>query len=218
VTGELFICADQPGLRIFFTYQVLQFWDLRCAKCSVTLPRMSQQATGKNEVDAALDAIRISIDNVRALAIAFERLMDERDRRYGEAVQALKDAVGAALTAQKETTGQAFAASEKAISKAEASQTAYNERSNEFRGQLDDQAKRLLARAEAETQFNAMSERIEELKKDVISLREYRSRAGGAEHQVEYNRTQANWVKDNTVSIIAIIVAIAEAVILFSKK
>ncbi len=124
-----------------------------------------------------------AVQVLEARQVAFEKLMDERDRRYDEQFRAQKEAVAAALTAQKEQTGAAFAASEKAIVKAENSQTEYNVRSNEFRGQLGDQANRLLPRAEADTRFGAFEKQIENMEKDVATLRESRSAVGGAKAQ-----------------------------------
>ncbi len=108
-----------------------------------------------------------------------ERVMDERDRRYEDRFKAQETAVSSALAAQKELTSAAFAASEKAIVKAEAAQTSYNERSNEFRGQLDDQAKTLIPRTEADARFFSFEEKLSTLRGDVSGLRESRSDATG---------------------------------------
>jgi hypothetical protein len=69
-------------------------------------------------------------------------------------------AVSAALAAQEKAVNAAFTASEKAVLKAEQAQKEYNERSNEFRGQLDDQAKTLMPRPETLNMFKAMEEKI----------------------------------------------------------
>jgi hypothetical protein len=107
------------------------------------------------------------------------RIMDERDHRYEDRFKAQETAVSSALAAQKELTSAAFAASEKAIVKAEAAQTSYNERSNEFRGQLDDQAKLLMPRTEADARFVSFEEKLASVKTDVSSLRESRADATG---------------------------------------
>jgi hypothetical protein len=99
-----------------------------------------------------------------------ERVMDERDRLYdtrfkaaetavAAALAAQEKAVGAALAAQEKQTASSFLASEKAIVKAEDAQREYNVRSNEFRGQLDDQAKTLMPRPEATTMFKALEDK-----------------------------------------------------------
>ena len=80
-----------------------------------------------------------------------QRLVDERDKQYDARFRTAEIAVTVAFAAQKESTANAFLASEKAIVKAEEAQRAYNERSNEFRGQLDDQAKMLMPRSEVNT-------------------------------------------------------------------
>jgi hypothetical protein len=94
-----------------------------------------------------------------------ERIMDERDRRYEDKFRAQDTAVAAALSAQEKLTQAAFVASKEAIGKAETAQLAYNERSNEFRQSLDDQAKRvdttMMSRNEATGKFQALDTRIE---------------------------------------------------------
>lgn len=65
-----------------------------------------------------------------------------------------------ALTSQEKLTSAAFAAAKSAAEKAEQAQHEYNIRSNEFRGQLDDQAKTLIARTEVMVLIGGLSERI----------------------------------------------------------
>lgn len=128
-------------------------------------------------------------------------VIDERDRLYDSRFRASEIAVQAALLAQKEAVASAFLASEKAIIKAEEAQKDYNLRSNEFRGQLDDQAKLLMQRQEAlglfkssddkletmrlffdsklESQRIAFEKNNESLMKEITSLRESRSEISG---------------------------------------
>jgi len=131
-----------------------------------------------------------------------ERVQDERDRLYDSRFRAAEIAVNAALAAQEKAVAAAFLASEKAIIKAEEAQKDYNLRSNEFRGQLDDQAKLLMQRQEAlslfrssddkletmrlffdsklESQRQAFEKNNESLLKEIGGLRESRSETGGA--------------------------------------
>jgi hypothetical protein len=97
---------------------------------------------------------------------ALRDVVDERDRLYKERDESRKTAVDAALQAAKEKTSDAFIASEKAIVKAEDAQREYNARSNEFRGQLDDQAKTLLPRNEADARFKAIEASIEAIRNE----------------------------------------------------
>lgn len=123
-------------------------------------------------------AVKILQEKVQALAekldtyvLALREKMDERDRLYKERDEFRRVAVDAALIAQKEQVQFAFEASEKAIVKAENAQKDYNVRSNEFRGQLDDQAKRLIARTEVETLIKNIEEKISAQVVDVRQLR-----------------------------------------------
>jgi chromosome segregation ATPase len=130
-----------------------------------------------------------------------ERVIDERDRQYDMRFRAAEIAVSAALSAQEKAVAAAFLASEKAIIKAEEAQKDYNSRSNEFRGQLDDQAKLLMSRAESLGLFRANDDKLETMRltfdskiesqrisfeksldglnKEIASLRESRSEVTG---------------------------------------
>lgn len=116
--------------------------------------------------------------------------MDERDRRYEERFTASDRAVSAALAAQEKSTSAAFAASEKAIVKAEIAQTAYNERSNEFRQALDDQARMQLSRTEANSRFISIEEKIEDVKNRLNELDKSRSRVHGVETTEERDQAR----------------------------
>jgi len=146
----------------------------------------------------------VSLDSVFRIPIRefLERIIEERDRLYDTRFRAGEIAVNAALAAQEKAVTAAFSASEKAIIKAEDAQREYNVRSNEFRGQLADQAQLLMSRTEALTMFNASSDKIEAMRlffesrletqrlafekindnltKELGNLREYRSESVGS--------------------------------------
>jgi hypothetical protein len=107
--------------------------------------------------------------HLAALIESQKAIIDERDRLYKERDESRRTAVDAALMAQKEQTKASFEASEKAIVKAEDAQREYNVRSNEFRGQLDDQAKTLMPRLEMATTFRAIEDKLEVYKVDTDS-------------------------------------------------
>jgi len=124
-----------------------------------------------------------------------EKIVQELDTRHTLAISSLKELAFAKLDALEKSTNAAFLGSEKAITKAEDAQRDYNSRSNEFRGQLDDQAKTLMPRIEtmglfkaqeekAESARAALERRLDEVKSDVASLRESRSELGGKEKAV----------------------------------
>ena len=110
------------------------------------------------ELTSDLDGLKnLFFEKVKSL----RDLMDERHSLYKERADSQKTAVDDALAAQKEQTSAAFVSSEKAIVKAEEAQTAYNTRSNEFRGTLDDQAKLLLSRTEYLAAHDALMSKID---------------------------------------------------------
>jgi hypothetical protein len=108
-----------------------------------------------------------------------ERLLAERDRQYDLRFKAAETGFIAALNNAEKSMLAAFSASEKAVLKAEDAQREYNIRSNEFRGQLDDQAKLLMPRTEAISMFRNIDDKIALVNKDIASLRESRSEGGG---------------------------------------
>jgi len=125
----------------------------------------------------------------------------ERDRRYTERDDSRKAAVDAALVAMKEQTNASFLSSEKAITKAEKAQSDYNNRSNEFRGQLDDQAKRLATKDELGSISRNLEEKINRIDRDLRDLREYKSEVSGKESRVRE-------FKDESRANIALIISL----------
>jgi len=130
-------------------------------------------------------------DSVETLRVT----LDERHALYMTKFDSSEKAVGAALAAQEKLVSAAFESSEKAIVKAEEAQRAYNERSNEFRGQLDDQAKMLIPRAEAIQRFDALD-------KIVSDLQRGESRITGGSEATGKARQQANWIIGLVVTIL----------------
>src|SRR5579862_820239 len=104
---------------------------------------------------------KVSVVNLEERVEFLLKLIEEKERRSIERAALLKELFEAKLAAQEKATGIAFTAAEKAVDKAEASQKAYNERSNEFRGQLDDQAKGFIPRAEADSRDERTRESVE---------------------------------------------------------
>jgi biopolymer transport protein ExbB/TolQ len=86
-------------------------------------------------------------------------LRSRLDERYAAQTQALD----AAFEAQKLSVAAALAAAEKATTKAETAADKRFEATNEFRGQLKDQAATLMSRAEAQALYDRNTERIGEL-------------------------------------------------------
>jgi hypothetical protein len=111
-----------------------------------------------------------------------DRRYDERDRRYDDRFHAQETAVSAALAASEKLVNAAFAASKEAILKAEESQKGVNERGNEFRGQLADQANTLMPRKETEAAITNLNERIERGQSTAVSALEELKRESRVEN------------------------------------
>ena len=138
--------------------------------------------------------------------------LNERDRRYEERFRALETAMEKAVAAVEKQTAIAFTANKEAINKAEEAQQAYNTRSNEFRGQLDDQAKRLMARDEALSKFKAYDEKFEgfrshfderadDNKREIIKIREQQMAWAGKEAQRYEGRQHAQWSVGQAIAV-----------------
>ena len=99
-----------------------------------------------------------------------------------------------------------------AIQKAEDAQRNYNERSNEFRGQLDDQAKRLMAREEALAKFETYDEKIEDCKREIIKLRESQMETGGRRVQQQESRATSQWTTGQVLSTLIAVIGFGLAI------
>jgi len=156
----------------------------------------SEQSSNRLHEPSLREAVSL-IDDLKAMVIEKDRsireLMEERDHRYEDRFKGQETAVAAALAAQEKFNSAVSAASKEAILKAEASQIGVNERSNEFRGQLADQAATLMPRREAETSMLALRELIDReirtLRIDIASLKDARNITAG--HSEGLN---AGWV------------------------
>lgn len=148
-----------------------------------------RQIVQKADLGAAEATIYAELHALRQHVEDLDRLYTERDRMYSERDASAKLAVKDAL-----------AANDKAITKAEMAQSEYNARSNEFRGQLDDQAKTLMPRNEFASVIANINSKIDRNSEDIRFLRE----GGGA--VIKDGATKG--VKDETRANIAILVSI----------
>jgi len=131
---------------------------------------------------------------------SLREIMDERDKRYEDR-----------FVAMDAKTSLALSSSEKAISKAETATEKRFDSVNEFRGTLNDQASKLLPRAEADSRFLSHDEKIEDLKKQIAGLRESRSSGEAKETANHYSMT-------TVFSVLAVLIAIAALIMrMFGK-
>src|SRR5678815_4322658 len=172
----------------------------------------SEQPTGR-ELTVELAALRVWItselhrldERFIATKTAQDEKLDLLERNTATRFADQADSVRIALNAQKELNATVAESSDKAIQKAEDAQKGVNERGNEFRAQLKDQNDTMIPRIEAENAFKNANERIdrsfkaltdnlaaidvglrknqEDLRTDIIALREYNSRIEGRQQQ-----------------------------------
>ena len=148
---------------------------------------------------AKLAQLCADVRALRAELVGLRQLMDERNTRYEQSFRESKDAVQAALEAAKDQTAASFLASEKAIGKAEASQTAYNVGHNDLTRKMDAQYKEMLPRPEADSRFKSIEEKLSE-------LREYRSGAQG-------HSSGTRSIGDALATVVALIIAAGAVVV-----
>jgi hypothetical protein len=139
-----------------------------------------------------------------------EKFNEERDRRYGERHVANQTAVDAAFEASKEATATALAAQEKAVAKAESSQTVYNQGHNDLLRKMDDQHRETLPRLEADQRFKTLEDKIEDLRLTRENLR------GGTIQHAE-SKMDNRWVIGIAMSAPAWLLAIITLVLLLTK-
>jgi hypothetical protein len=157
-----------------------------------------------------------------------QRQLDDLRILLDERHTAQSMATAAALAAQTRAVDAALLAAEKAVNKAEAASERRFEAVNEFRGQLADQAKTFLPRAEYTVQHQALDEklgaavetlsaRIEANTKQIndamlglgVSRADELARRGVRNE----TRAQANWSTGQLVTVGAALLAAALAVV-----
>lgn len=87
--------------------------------------------------------------------------IEEADKRYEQRYIGSQEAITAALVAQEKAVSAALNAADRAVAKAEIAAEKRFEGTNEFRGQLADQAATLMPRAEAESRIKALADRLD---------------------------------------------------------
>ena len=92
-----------------------------------------------------------------------ERVLDERDRLYGAKFVASEVAVSAALIAQKTSVDAALVAADRAVAKADIANEKRFDAVNEFRGQLNDQAKTFMPRTETTALIKSIDDKVDSL-------------------------------------------------------
>ncbi len=106
------------------------------------------------ELDGARDVFNEKIESL-------VKVTNERDRRYEDRFRAMDEKTSLALTS-----------SEKAVTKAETATEKRFDSVNEFRNTLKDQASNFMPRPETEAKFKAYDDKFDDMKKDVIALRQ----------------------------------------------
>jgi len=129
-------------------------------------------------IESRLTALEKSLTTYSMLA---EKLSQERDKRYETRFSDLDRLYLTMMQSQKELVTSAFEASRAEAAKAEAAQSAYNIRSNEFRQALDDSNKNNIPRPEANARFAVYDDKIDDIKKEMLAVR---LREGAGEGQV----------------------------------
>lgn len=105
-----------------------------------------------------------SLREVVAELDGLRKLMDERDKWYGERDKDRQTAVDKALAAADKQTVAAFLAAKEAVFKAEEGQKSYNATHNDIARKMDEQNKATMPRTEIDARFQGQEEKIGGLK------------------------------------------------------
>jgi hypothetical protein len=158
------------------------------------------EANGSRTHEPSLRELTGELDGIKEVLsekiVGLEKIINERDRRYEDR-----------FTAMDEKTGLALTSSEKAVTKAETATEKRFDAVNEFRGSLKDQADRMLPRSEADAKFAALEEKIDEIKKEINSLRETRSAVISQEKTQEKHSELTHWSIGTMVAVAGVLLA-----------
>lgn len=132
------------------------------------------------------------------------------EHRYlDERFSSLEKMITTSISNQEKLSALAKDAADKALEKAEWLAAHNQQISNEFRGQLKDQAERLITRTEAITRFDTVDEKIAGLSKDIAELREFRSTYAGSISQRGESRTNNQWIIGICIALAGLVIAFA---------
>jgi hypothetical protein len=138
---------------------------LRLAALAFLALSFSAAAQPVDTIPAENDDVSLR-DYMSARIDALQKIMDERDNRYGQRFEA-----------QQENVASALQAAEKAVTKAEEAANKRFDSVNEFRQTLTDQAASFMSKAEADARLKANEDKITAL---TARLDDERSRGEGA--------------------------------------
>jgi hypothetical protein len=170
----------------------------------------------------------LSDETLELLRSGFQRQLDDLRTLLDERHVAQGRAIDAAMAAADKAVQAALDAAEKAVDKAERASEKRFESVNEFRGQLVDQAKTFMPRAEYTVQHQALedkvaalgqtlSERIEANTKQIndalLGLGVYRADELARRGMRDETRAQANWTVGQLVTVAAALLAAGLAVV-----
>jgi hypothetical protein len=162
--------------------------------------------------------------NVESLYVHFELWLKRLEKHYDARLSEMKDAMITAMTAVEKLTAAAFAANKEAILKAEEAQRSYNERSNEFRGQLEDQAHRLMPREEALSKFNGIESKFDEFRKyfeekandnknNIAKMRETLMQMMGEKSQRQETRQTVQWGLGQAIAVALVLAGLIVGIV-----
>lgn len=173
------------------------------------------------EVTAQLDDLK---ELLETKVHSLRDILSERDQRYKERIEALERHFTAAMLAQEKFNAASVTAGKEAVDKAEEAQKEVNIRTNEFRGQLGDQAATLMPRKETEAEVNSLrllietnersyrdllNREMQSIQTDIKSLRESRSavlgKSEGTDKIYAYMFAAIGWIIAAGVAIFAAI-------------
>lgn len=141
---------------------------------------------------------------VNSLRIEVNQHFKLNDRAYNDAKETAKEAVEKALSSAKE-----------AVDKAEVAASKRFEATNEFRGQLADQAQTFQRKDVSDNAFTNIRKDIENLREDISTIQSAMARIGGFDTGEIANRIKRGSLDTQLISIIAVLAVIIIPVVTY---
>lgn len=147
-------------------------------------------------------------DKIAGHAVEAARQIDDLEKRVAQQFELNDKALQAALIAQEKAVAAALTAAKEAVDKAEFAASKRFEATNEFRGQLADQAQTFVRADVAETQWAASKHERDLLRAEIQTLTARVDNSAGQKQGSADQRIVLAWGLAAMVSILSIVGAI----------
>lgn len=140
-----------------------------------------------------------------------EGQLKDRDELCSARMSALTTHMFALLEGLEKRFETIITLMDRSVNKAEVAQREYNEKANNLRGVMDDAARLMIPRGEAQLEIRGLSDRLDRMQGDITSLRDFRSETGG-------RGTSRHETWGYAVGLVALLFSLASIVLLVVRE